>query len=64
MFCLIGSDTLKIPRHQRTGVNQRTLEGIEADYTRFQANGGEAKHYNNVIGAHFLDVDLDQVSKS
>ena len=40
------------------------MQGIQADYARFLASGGElknAKHYNNVIGSHFLDIDLEQV---
>ena len=45
----------------------RTLERIKSDYSRFLANGGDvkdAKLYNNVMGSHFLEVDLDHVGNT
>ena len=46
LWCLIASDPLITPRQQHA---PRTLQGIQADYARFFASGGElknAKHYN------------------
>ncbi len=65
LWCLIGSDTLKIPRQDRGRHTLRTLPGITEDLNRFLASGGNiknAKHFNNVMGSHFFDVDLDNVS--
>ena len=63
LWCLIASNSLITPRQQHGRHTPRTLQGIQADYARFFASGGElknAKHYNT-IGSHFLDIDLDQV---
>jgi hypothetical protein len=58
------SNDLKIPRHLRNRHTLRTLGGIIDDHNRFLASGGvkdNVKNFNNVLGSHFLDIDLDHV---
>ena len=62
LWCQISSDALKFPRAQRGRIAPRTLQGIQDE-----ASGGNlknAKNFNNVIGPHFLDIELDQVCKN
>lgn len=65
MWCLIASDDIWTARDERGTYTPRTLQGIQADHREFLASGGDlkkAKHYNNVIDTHFLDINLDHVS--
>lgn len=65
LWCNISSDEMAQPLKDRGRSQLRTLEGLQADYHRFQAAGGhlkKAKLFHNVIAPHFFDVPISQVS--
>ena len=56
---------MKVCKKERTGIESRTLENLQADFERFMKDGGikkKAKFYNNVIAEPILRIPLNQVS--
>lgn len=65
LWCLIKSDSMKIPRGVRGRSSPRTLTSIKDDHDRYCVDGSnlkKAKEYNNVIGTTFFDIEIDQVN--
>lgn len=65
MWCLITADSLKEPREKRGRYAERTLQGIQEDYKKFMANGGnikKAKLFNNAMSTQFFNLEIEQVS--
>lgn len=65
LWCLIKSESMKIPRGVRGRSAPRTLASIKADHDRYNADGSnlkKAKFFNNVIDTTFFDIEVDQVN--
>ena len=65
LVCNITSEGMANFLKDRGHSEPRTLEGLQADYERFQSAGGylkNAKLFHNVIAPHFLDVPISQES--
>ena len=55
---------MNTPASMREPSKCRSLQTLQADYSAFQAAGGDmrrAKFYNNVIAPYFFEVPLEQV---
>ena len=67
LWCLISSDQLKVPPHERGQIQTCTTEAIIEDHHKFLADGGDlkkAKFYNNAIGVPiFPSIPLIQVGE-
>ena len=66
LWCTVTSQQMQLPPSQRTvEVEERTLESLESDHTKFQENyKGNLKNAmdaNNVIDKPFFKIPLDQV---
>ncbi|XP_065645053.1 uncharacterized protein LOC136075538 [Hydra vulgaris] len=65
LFCYATTNEMKVCKKERTGIESRTLENLQADFERFMKDGGikkKAKFYNNVIAEPILRIPLNQVS--
>ncbi|XP_065672293.1 uncharacterized protein LOC136090116 [Hydra vulgaris] len=65
LFCYATTNEMKLCKKERTGIESRTLENLQADFERFMKDGGikkKAKFYNNVIVEPILRIPLNQVS--
>ena len=64
LFCTTTKEEMKISQDQRLATQNRTLESLNSDLTRFHASGSDVKNaklFNNVIDKPIFNIKLDQV---
>ena len=64
IYCDISKDSMRMPRDERPPSRQRSLQTLDEDLHRFNANGStlfKAKLFNNVIDEPMFRIPLTQV---
>ena len=65
LWCLIPSSSLKVPLAVRGGLEERSLDSLKSDHSKFLSNGGgdirKVKFFNNVID-YFFNIPVENVT--